>query len=240
MELLPMSQKELSRVEVLERLKAKKMRQKKGAEALGLSVRQVRRLQKKYAQKGAAGLIDQGRGKPSNNRLSFETRQQAIDLLDSLYADFGPTFAHEKLVEKHDLVLSSGLRWISMILLVNIPWAKRIWALPFLTVLAPSERYYENSARKHKKITDWARQMGKQVRRWLPKRKIVLVADSSYAALELLNSLLTLPKPVYMITQLRLDAALYEPAPERTAKTMGRPRKKGKRLPTPIPSPKIA
>jgi hypothetical protein len=108
MELLQMSKKELSRVEVLERLKAKKMRQKKGAEALGLSVRQVRRLQKKYTQKGAAGLIHQGRGKPSNNRLSSETRQQAIDLLHSLYADFGPTFAHEKLAEKHDLVLSSG------------------------------------------------------------------------------------------------------------------------------------
>lgn len=57
MELLPMSKKGLSRVEVLERMKAKKMTQKKGAETLGLSVRQVRRLQKKYAEKGAAGLI---------------------------------------------------------------------------------------------------------------------------------------------------------------------------------------
>jgi len=129
-------------------------------------------------------------------------------------------------------VKASGLRWISMMLLVNIPWAQRVWALPFLTALAPSERYYEGSVRKHKKITDWARQMGKQVRRWLPKRKIILVADSSYAALELLDSLLKLREPVYMVTQLRLDAALYEPAPERKAGAMGRPRKKGKRLPT--------
>ncbi len=129
-------------------------------------------------------------------------------------------------------VKTSGLRWISMMLLVKIPWAKRVWALPFLSVLAPSERYYEGSVRKHKKITDWARQMGKQVRRWLPKRKIVLVADSSYAALELLDSLLKLTEPVYMVTQLRLDAALYEPAPERKPDTKGRPRKKGKRLPT--------
>ncbi len=82
-----------------------------------------------------------------------------------------------------------------------------------------------------KKITDWARQMGMQVRRWLPKRKIVIVADSSYAALELLYSLLSLPEPVYMVTQLRLDAALYEPAPPRNPGTLGRPRKKGKRLP---------
>jgi hypothetical protein len=132
---------------------------------------------------------------------------------------------------KSHFVKASGLRWISMMLLVRVPWAERIWGLPFLTVLAPSERYYENSPRQHKKLTDWARQMGVQVRRWLPKRKIVIVADSSYAALELLDSLLNLPNPVYMITQLRLDAALYEPAPKREPGTMGRPRKKGKRLP---------
>jgi len=133
---------------------------------------------------------------------------------------------------KSHFVKASGLRWISMMLLVRVPWALRIWALPFLTALAPSERYYERSPGKHKKLTDWARQMGKQVRRWLPDRKIVLVADSSYAALELLNSLLTLPKPVYMVTRLRLDAALYQPAPEHKRRPVGRPRKKGARLPT--------
>ncbi len=103
-----MSKKELSRVEVMERIKAKKMTQKKGAEALGISVRQVRRVWKNYQEKGAIGLLSKRRGKPSNNRLPSETRQRAIDLLHSLYADFGPTFAHEKLVEKHDLKLSSG------------------------------------------------------------------------------------------------------------------------------------
>lgn len=108
MELVQMSKKELSRVEVMERIKAKRMTQKKGAEALGISVRQVRRLWKNYQEKGAVGLLSKSRGKPSNNRLSSETRQRAIDLLHSLYADFGPTFAHEKLVEKHGLALSSG------------------------------------------------------------------------------------------------------------------------------------
>jgi hypothetical protein len=128
-------------------------------------------------------------------------------------------------------VKASGLRWISMMLLAKVPWAMRIWGLPFLTVLAPSERYYENKHRGHKKITDWARQMGMQVRRWLPNRKIIIVADSSYAALELLNNLLTLTNPIYMVTQLRLDAALYEPAPLCKPGTIGRPRKKGERLP---------
>ena len=132
---------------------------------------------------------------------------------------------------KSHFVKASGLRWISMMLLVKVPWAKRVWGLPFLTALAPSERYYERSSRRHKKLTDWARQMGMQVRRWLPKHKIILVADSSYAALELLHNLLSLPKPVYMVTQLRLDAALYEPAPQPKPRPIGRPRKKGKRLP---------
>ena len=108
MELLSMSKKELSRVDVLERMKVKQMTQKKVAETLGLSIRQVRRLQKKYAEKGAAGLIHQGRGKPSNNRLPTETKRDAINLLHSLYSDFGPTFAHEKLIEVHGLKLSVG------------------------------------------------------------------------------------------------------------------------------------
>jgi hypothetical protein len=127
-------------------------------------------------------------------------------------------------------VKTSGLRWISMMWLTTIPWAQRVWALPFLTVLAPSKRYDEASGRQHKKITDWARQMILQLRRWVPHRKLVVVADYSYAALELLHACQRLSNPVTMITRLRLDAALYEPAPPYGGK--GRPRKKGKRLPT--------
>lgn len=80
----------------------------------------------------------------------------------------------------------SGLRWLSMMLLVEIPWAQRVWALPFLTVLAPSERYNKQHKRRHKKLIDWARQMMLLVKRWLPRRELVIVADSSFAALELL------------------------------------------------------
>jgi len=128
-------------------------------------------------------------------------------------------------------VKASGLRWLSLMLLVPIPWAEKVWALPFLTVLAPSERYYQDRARGHKKLTDWARQMLLQVRRWLPTRKLVVVADSTYAVIELLWRLIRLPNPVYMVTRLRLDAALYEPAPPREPGKRGRPRLKGKRLP---------
>ena len=133
---------------------------------------------------------------------------------------------------KSFFVKSSGLRWVSLMLLAPIPWAGRVWALPFLTVLAPSQRYHQERKRRHKKITDWARQMIAQVRRWLPERSLVLVADSSYSVLEFLHQCVTLSKPVTLITRLRLDAALYEPAPQREPGQNGRPRKKGKRLPT--------
>ena len=128
-------------------------------------------------------------------------------------------------------VKASGLRWLSLMLLTPIPWAKRVWALPFLTVLAPSERYYKDKARKHKKLTEWARQMVLQVRRWLPKRLLVVVADSSFAVIDLLWQLRQLQNPICMITRFRLDAALYEPVKVAPGK-MGRPRKKGERLPT--------
>lgn len=104
--------------------------------------------------------------------------------------------------------------------------------MPFLTVLAPSERYHQQRKQRHKQLTDWARQMISQVRHWLPGRLLVVVADSSYAALHLLAAAGQLPQPVTMITRLRLDAALYEPAPARTPRTRGAPRKKGARLPT--------
>src|ERR671917_2755634 len=130
---------------------------------------------------------------------------------------------------KGHFVKASGLRWLGLTLLVPIPWAGRVWALPLLTALAPSERYSCERGQRHKKLTDWARQMVLQVRRWLPERELVLVADMGFAALELLAALSR--RGVICITRLRLDAALYEPAPARRPGTKGRPRTKGARLP---------
>jgi hypothetical protein len=70
----------------------------------------------------------------------------------------------------------SGLRWLSVRVVVPIPWAGWVWALPFLTVLAPSERYPQKCRRAHEKLTDWARQLLRQGRRWVPKRELVVVA----------------------------------------------------------------
>jgi hypothetical protein len=129
-------------------------------------------------------------------------------------------------------VKASGLRWLSLMLLAPIPWANRTWALPFLTCLAPSERFYKEKARAHKKLTDWGRQMVKQLRRWLPERQLVIVADSSFAAILWLFELSRLPGQICLIVRFRLDAALYEPAPARKPHQHGAPRKKGERLPT--------
>lgn len=123
----------------------------------------------------------------------------------------------------------TGLRWISLMLLVPIPWAGRVWALPFLTALAPSQRYAQQRGRRHKPITLWARQLMRQVHRWLPHRQLVLVADSTYAALDLLAAL----QPIAtVVTRLRLDAQLFAPAPPRRPHQKGRPRLVGQRLPT--------
>jgi len=133
---------------------------------------------------------------------------------------------------KRHFVKASGLRWVTLMVLGPIPFAQRVWALPFLTILAPSERYYEKSARTAKKLTDWMRQALLQVRRWLPTRPLVFVADSSYAGLALLHRMTRLPRTITMGVRFRLDAALYEPVAQRRPGQMGRPRVKGKRLPT--------
>jgi len=129
---------------------------------------------------------------------------------------------------KSHFVKVSGLRWISLMLLTPIPWAQRIWALPVMTVLAPSERYYQQRARTAKTVLDRSVQMLKVLRRWLPNRPVVIVGDSAYAALDFLSSMQSLT--LTFVTRLRLDAALYDPAPPYSGR--GRPRKKGQRLPT--------
>lgn len=133
---------------------------------------------------------------------------------------------------KEHFVKTSGLRWVTLQLLAPIPWVQRTWALPFFSVLAPSARYHQQRGKRHKKVPDWGRQLITQLRRWLPYRKLVVVADSTYASLELLAACQRLSQPVTVVTRLRLDAALYDPAPPRGPSERGRPRVKGARQPT--------
>jgi DDE superfamily endonuclease len=132
---------------------------------------------------------------------------------------------------REHFVKTSALRWVCVVLLAEVPWASRVWALPFLSALAPSERYAKEHGQRHKSLTEWAFQLLLLVRRWYPHREIVAVADSTYASLKLLERCRELRNPITFITRLRLDAALYEPAPPRYPGQMGRPRLKGERLP---------
>lgn len=101
-----MSQKELSRAQVLRQLDEGRLKQRAAAEQLQVSVRQVKRLLKTYRRAGAAGLVSKKRGRPSNHQLDATTKQRALVLIQTRYADFGPTLAHEKLTEVHGLSIS--------------------------------------------------------------------------------------------------------------------------------------
>ena len=123
----------------------------------------------------------------------------------------------------------NGLRWICLHLLVPVPWAGHTWALPFLTALAPSERYARRRHRRFKPLTLWARQLIRLVHRWQPDRQLVVVGDRAYAALELLAAVRSVAT---VVARLRLDAHLCLPAPPRHPQQTGRPRLVGARLPT--------
>lgn len=104
--LLTMSNKEITRLEAMQRIKDKRLTQKEAARMLGISNRQVKRLYRAYRKTGAKGLVSQRRGRASNNRLDAGVMQQALDLIKEKYEDFGPTLAHEKLTEVHGMKLS--------------------------------------------------------------------------------------------------------------------------------------
>jgi hypothetical protein len=204
------------------------------------------------------GLADQtgfGRYHEVLNRARWDSRDIARRLLGHLLAVLWPggevVIAIDDTIERRwgakikargiyrdpvrssdgHFVKTSGLRWLSLAVVLPVPFAKRRWALPFLTVLAPSARWSEAQGKRHKTLTDRARQAILQSKRWLADRRVVVVADSSFAALGLIAAV---RRHVCLITRLRLDASLFEPAPERHPNQKGRPRLKGK------PQPKLS
>ena len=131
------------------------------------------------------------------------------------------------------VVMPPGLQWVSLMLLTRIGWAGRHWALPFLTALVVSARYDRRKGRRHKTFTDYAQQMLVCLRRWLPDRDLVVVADGGYAKREFLRHCQSMSKPIVVVTKLRKDASRYQPAPPRRPGQIGRPRVVGARLPSP-------
>lgn len=128
---------------------------------------------------------------------------------------------------------SSGLRWVSMMLLVPLPWSSRIWALPFLTVLAPSPKTNAANNQRHKSSIDWVGQMTGAVRRWLPQRALVLVVDGGMAAVKLGLRCACYSRfgpPAVLVSRLRLDAVLHAPPGPQPKGKRGPKPKKGERL----------
>ena len=157
-----------------------------------------------------------------------------IGIDDTIERRWGPKIAARGIYRdpvrssKEHFVKTSGLRWLCLMVLTPVPWAARTMALPFLTVLAPSKRYHTDRGHRHKRLTDWARQSILCVCRWLPGRRIIVVGDSAFAALDLLAAVRS---RVTMVSRLRLDANLYAPPPERKPGKRGRKPIKGARLP---------
>ena len=122
-----------------------------------------------------------------------------------------------------------GLKWITVMVLKQYSWIPRLLALPFLTVLAPSEKANKKAGRRHKTTIDWTIQLVKLLRRWLPNMRIILTADGGFANAQL--AWICLKYHVSLVTRLRLDARLFDFPSEYTG--YGRPSKRGQRLLTP-------
>lgn len=112
--------------------------------------------------------------------------------------------------EKHTIT-RDGLRWVSMMLLVHVPWSKRVWALPFLSLLAPHQKTNQSLGKRHKTSIDWVQQMTSQVRRWLPQHRLVLLTDGGLIAVRLGLRCTRYAHPVTFISRLHLNIRLFDP-----------------------------
>lgn len=112
--------------------------------------------------------------------------------------------------EQHS-VASEGLRWVSLMLLVSVPWSQRLWALPFLTVLATHEKTNRALGKRHKTSIDWVQRMTSQVRRWLPQSPLILLTDGGLIAVRLGLRCTRYANPVTFVSRLHLNIRLFEP-----------------------------
>lgn len=115
-----MSAKERDRLDVMSRVKRKELKVSEAADLLDLSVRQIRRVWKRYRGKGDKGLLHGLRGRKSNNGIAEADRQRIVKLHQEHYSDFGPTLACEKLLEEHELKVSPDT-------LVNLLKERGLW-----------------------------------------------------------------------------------------------------------------
>jgi hypothetical protein len=128
-------------------------------------------------------------------------------------------------------VTTPALRWLSVALLVPVPWSPRPWALPFLTLPVPAPATSAKLGKRHRTLVDLAALAIRLVRRWQPTREVTLVGDGTYAALALGHACRRLPGMVRLVSRLRLDAVLHAPPGPRQPGQRGPTPKKGARLP---------
>jgi hypothetical protein len=130
---------------------------------------------------------------------------------------------------KSQVVKTTGLKWLVMALSVRLPFTSRAFALPFLTVLEYSKKYCEKKDERHKTTVSWTKQMILQVRRWVgKKKKIILVGDGGFATAQL--SLTCICHNISLVSRLKMNARLFDFPLEVPIKGRGRPSLKGKRL----------
>jgi len=103
--LISMSHNELTRLEILQRIEDRRLNQTQAATMLGLTSRQMRRLVRSYRAHGAEGLVSKKRGMRGNHRRPGAFRDHILAIIREQYADFGPTLAREKLLERHGLLV---------------------------------------------------------------------------------------------------------------------------------------
>jgi hypothetical protein len=120
-----------------------------------------------------------------------------------------------------------GLKWVCLMLVVSLPWCKRPWALPFMTILAPSKKANKKRGRQHKTSVDWTIIAVRVIARWL-KRSFVLIGDGGFACIRLGHA--CIKQNVPLVSRLRLDSALYDFAPSPAKGQRGRHREKGVRF----------
>jgi hypothetical protein len=120
-----------------------------------------------------------------------------------------------------------GLKWVCLMLIVPLPWCKRPWALPFMTILAPSKKANNAKNREHKTSIDWTILAIRVIARWL-KRAFILIGDGGFACIRLGHA--CLKNNITLVSRLRLDVALYELAPNPEKGKLGRRREKGNRF----------
>jgi len=116
------------------------------------------------------------------------------------------------------------------LLIVPLPWCQRPWALPFMTILAPSKKSNEARGRKHKTSIDWTMIAVRVISRWL-KRSFILIGDGGFACIRLVHA--CKKKKVVLVSRLRRDAALYDLPLSPIKGQLGRHREKGVRV-TPL------